>query len=107
MKVRATVAIVLWIAAGLAATTSLGSQAAVPGTQGPAVSRVPKDPAPTSHEALLKRYCIGCHNDRLKTGNLALDTLAAGGAAAPRRSDPRRVRRLARRRARSRRRREP
>jgi mono/diheme cytochrome c family protein len=88
MRQRASVAIVLWIAlwiaAGLAATTSLGSLAAAPVTQGPAASRLQTDAAyappaqaatSTSHEALLKRYCIGCHNDRLKTGNLALDTL--------------------------------
>ena len=76
-----------------------------------------------SRQALLKRYCITCHNERLKTGNLALDTLdltqrrcartrrgrrssascarrhAAGRAAAARRSDARRVRRVARRRS--------
>ena len=29
--------------------------------------------APASQRALLDRYCVSCHNTRLKTGNLALD----------------------------------
>ena len=37
-----------------------------------------------AHQATVKRYCISCHNERLKTGGLALDTLSltnvAGGA---------------------------
>ncbi len=28
-----------------------------------------------SQRALLDRYCVGCHNERLRTGGLALDTL--------------------------------
>ena len=36
--------------------------------------------------AMLDRYCVGCHNERLLTGGLALDTLdAANPAAAPER----------------------
>ena len=36
--------------------------------------------------AVLDRYCVGCHNERLLTGGLALDTLdAANPAAAPER----------------------
>jgi mono/diheme cytochrome c family protein len=31
------------------------------------------DPA-TSHRALLDRYCVTCHNERLKTGGLTLDS---------------------------------
>jgi hypothetical protein len=30
---------------------------------------------PAARPALLTQYCIGCHNDRLKTGGLALDTM--------------------------------
>ena len=70
MRQRASVAIALWTAVGLAATASLGSQAAAPAAQLPTPATTS-----TSHEALLKRYCISCHNDRLKTGGLALDTL--------------------------------
>ena len=34
-------------------------------------------PAPSSapHRVLLDRYCVTCHNDRLQTADLALDTL--------------------------------
>jgi cytochrome c551/c552 len=32
-------------------------------------------PAPTAPRALLDRYCVTCHNQKLKTGGLALDKL--------------------------------
>jgi hypothetical protein len=32
-------------------------------------------PRPADAPALLNRYCVTCHNERLKTGGLALDTL--------------------------------
>jgi mono/diheme cytochrome c family protein len=41
--------------------------------------RVPATPpaaAANPHQALVDRYCVTCHNQRLKTANLALDTLA-------------------------------
>lgn len=31
-------------------------------------------PAAEQHRATIDRYCVGCHNQRLKTGGLALDT---------------------------------
>jgi mono/diheme cytochrome c family protein len=30
---------------------------------------------PTSHDALINQYCVTCHNERAKTGGLALDTV--------------------------------
>src|SRR5712691_6440739 len=33
-------------------------------------------PRPAHDSTLLTRYCIGCHNDKLKTAGLALDTLS-------------------------------
>ena len=33
-------------------------------------------PSAAAQRALLDRYCISCHNDRLKTGGLSLDTAA-------------------------------
>ena len=39
----------------------------------------PTAPAPATsapHAALLKQYCISCHNERAKTGGLALETLS-------------------------------
>jgi mono/diheme cytochrome c family protein len=59
---------------------SAGSGSVQTAAQGPA--------APTSAgeaTALIKRYCVTCHNDRLKTGGLALETVnlddVAAGAA--------------------------
>jgi mono/diheme cytochrome c family protein len=34
-----------------------------------------KVPAAEAQQALLKQYCLGCHNDKLKTGGLALDAV--------------------------------
>lgn len=33
--------------------------------------------APTPEIPVIKQYCIGCHNQKLKTGGLALDTVSA------------------------------
>jgi hypothetical protein len=30
-------------------------------------------PQPTSERALIDQYCVGCHNQRLKTADLMLD----------------------------------
>ena len=58
--------------------TSAGAQTA-PGRPQPASAPVP-DAADT--RALLDRYCVVCHNARLLTGGLALDTLDADAPAA-------------------------
>ena len=36
----------------------------------------PRSPAADPNQALIDRYCVTCHNQRLKTANLALDTLS-------------------------------
>ena len=45
----------------------------------PAPAVVPASPAPVpasaASRALVSRYCISCHNERVKTGGLALDSL--------------------------------
>ena len=38
-------------------------------------SAPPAPPAPNPNQALLNRYCITCHNQKLKTANLQLDKL--------------------------------
>ena len=57
----------------------LDGQAAGPGPAAAAPSRTPpaEQPAATavSQRALLDRYCVTCHNERLRTGGLALDAL--------------------------------
>ena len=55
-------AMILWIAGALAA-----------GTQAP--SPVPSHPPPpSSHRAVLDTFCVSCHNARLRTAALQLDT---------------------------------
>jgi mono/diheme cytochrome c family protein len=73
MKQRASIVIALWVGVGLAGSALLAYQ-------GPVADRHFRFQAATARaaddgQALLKRYCITCHNERLKTGNLALDTL--------------------------------
>ena len=55
----------------VAADLSAGSSQAATGA-GPAVAVLS---AAAPHRALLDRYCVTCHNERLRTGGLALDTL--------------------------------
>ncbi len=63
-----------------------GSQpAAITGAQAPARPSTEQTAAPASaaaptsaaddHGAIVQRYCVTCHNQRLKTGGLTLDTL--------------------------------
>jgi mono/diheme cytochrome c family protein len=58
----------VWCAAMAAASSGprvLASQQGAP--------RRPVAPVTNAPEALVKQYCVTCHNQRLKTGNLALD----------------------------------
>jgi mono/diheme cytochrome c family protein len=48
------------------------------GPQAPSAGAAPpvaKTPAPANPRAILDTYCVTCHNQRLKTADLALDTL--------------------------------
>jgi len=49
--------------------------------QGPAVAPAPtpaqQTAASTPHQTVVRRYCVSCHNQRLKTAGLMLDTLDA------------------------------
>lgn len=54
---------VAMIVAGLVGPVPLAAQVASP----------PGDTDP--HSTVIRRYCVGCHNERLLTGNLALDSL--------------------------------
>src|SRR5436309_4421067 len=45
--------------------------------QSPAGASLPPD----AHSDVVKRFCVSCHNDRLKRGGLALDTVAAHDVA--------------------------
>jgi mono/diheme cytochrome c family protein len=75
---RAVVVLAALSSAFGAATTI---QASLTTTDGHGVARHAQQPAVASssplspHAALLKRYCVSCHNARMKTGGLALDTV--------------------------------
>ena len=65
----ASVAAAICTAAGLFSTGASARQAA----PAPAVAA---SPAPVSNsQALISKYCISCHNERARTGGLALDRL--------------------------------
>ena len=71
-------AAVIWVSA---AAVFGPVQAAV---QTPSVAAQPSAVSGTAdaHQAVVKRYCVSCHNQRLKTGGLALDTLSMTDVAA-------------------------
>jgi mono/diheme cytochrome c family protein len=69
---------VLFVGGGVFA--GAGSQRAI--AQAPAAS--PVSPSPSPHQAILQKYCVTCHNQRLQTAGLALDAFdAEHPAAAP------------------------
>ena len=64
----------LCIAAGVLAVVGFtGTMEAEP----PASETV--SPPVAAHEAVVNKHCIFCHNDKLKTGGLALNTISADG----------------------------
>ena len=77
MRSRAGFAIVCWTAAALVASGFVRTSAQQPATPlAPAVAPpATHNVVPSPEQALLNRYCIGCHNQRTRTANLALDTL--------------------------------
>ena len=77
-------AVVIWVVVVASISGQNGSGGAA--SSAPRQSQKAASPAPASGRqvaaaqqaldpALLKTYCVSCHNDRLKTGGLALDTL--------------------------------
>jgi mono/diheme cytochrome c family protein len=70
----------VFFAAGLALTLATISATATKAQTGVAAT----DPA-GAHRAFVTRYCVSCHNEKLKTGGLVLDTMdfehVAAGAA--------------------------
>ena len=57
--------------------------AAVCGTVGAGAPRAePAGTAPAGHRQLLDRYCVACHDDRLRTGGLSLEGLDLADVAA-------------------------
>ncbi|MEO8258004.1 MAG: DUF1592 domain-containing protein, partial [Acidobacteriota bacterium] len=69
--------VVLWTVA--AAWTALLASSAQTGSREqvavPALSPQGSDPGPMTEREAIDRYCVTCHNKRMKSGDLALDTL--------------------------------
>ena len=69
--------------AGLAATLVLGLRVETsaqqrvrrPATKSPSPSAASTGAPPSSHRRFLDRYCVTCHNERLKTADLRLDQI--------------------------------
>ena len=67
------------LAAGLVAMTSTSSMA---GSAWAAPAQPPGGEARTTEQQLLDRYCLTCHNERLRTADLALDTVDVSNVGA-------------------------
>ena len=68
-------AVAVLSAGGVAAALSAGGAGAVPSAHPAAPGQaVEPDPA-AAPRALFRRYCLGCHNSRLRTAGLAIDEL--------------------------------
>ena len=74
----------VWLQAMRATTLVVGVflfylPAGLPASAGPGESRAVQAPeAPLTAAALVDRYCVSCHNARLRTGGLTLEGLDAG-----------------------------
>lgn len=69
--VAATSAVLVWLSAAWVEARGETTQSPPP----QATASPSADQAASPHHALLSRYCFTCHNQRLKTAGLALDTL--------------------------------
>src|SRR5262245_2400021 len=72
----------LVVVSGVLFPTSIRLQAAPP--QAPAATPAPAaDASPDAdHGAVFSKYCVTCHNQKLKTAGLALDTMDVADVAA-------------------------
>jgi mono/diheme cytochrome c family protein len=63
----------LWLA--LAAVVGLGGLAVVAGLRAQAPASAPRPATAADPKAFVNTYCIGCHNDKLRTSGLSLEKL--------------------------------
>jgi hypothetical protein len=79
---RALTAAVCVIAWGTAIAVAGKSAGAAQGTAAAGQQAAGQGAAPSADRVLLDRYCVTCHNARLRTADLALDDLDVGNIAA-------------------------
>src|SRR5947208_10358150 len=75
--------------AAVCAVTLLGSHTATTAGQEPQAGRVAPSP-----QAVVSRSCVGCHNDRTRSGNLSLASFDVATAASHRETTERMIRKL-------------
>ncbi|HEU4694714.1 MAG TPA: c-type cytochrome, partial [Vicinamibacterales bacterium] len=87
--------LLLAAAAWVCATGTLLQSSAVM-TPAPPLGQAPGTavPSASAHDALLSKYCVTCHNERLKTGGFVLDVSSLGNAGAAAESWEKVVRKL-------------
>jgi cytochrome c5 len=68
-----------FVALGFVVWVCVAAAASVGAVDQSAAAPQPERAAPTPQRAILDRYCVTCHNTRLKTANLALDALELSG----------------------------
>jgi hypothetical protein len=79
--------VVRWVSSSalfLAAGLGVAADAQQPARQSPTGTAVRASASPSSseHQALLNRYCVSCHNDKLKTAGLSLSGATTGDVGA-------------------------
>ena len=60
---------------GVQASGQPAASTSAPGPPAPAASQATSRP---DHQTTVRRYCVSCHNQRLQTAGLTLDTLDVG-----------------------------
>src|SRR5262245_22199155 len=70
-------AAVLWVLASVVGVTQVrrGGSSDPPDRRGAAAERTEPAADVTTQAGVIKQYCSGCHNERVKAGDLVLDTL--------------------------------
>jgi cytochrome c551/c552 len=87
-RIRAVLAgaAIAWVGvAGSAGGNAVSAQAPRPATRAatrpaPVASHAPATPA-QDHNAVIRRYCVGCHNEKTKSGGLSLAAFDVASAA--------------------------